>query len=148
MLTLGRFVALIVFGLCVTCGSIAGECPSHASNLKIDVKAYERMQQFVNEGHEPWRLDSQAVAAEQVLKEEKTPKEQWNVYTLPLEPIEETQQRAIYKHDSRLHPGVSYRVTVERPAWLLSSAKKWEWMIWIPTEIVATHCTLATSSGR
>ncbi len=97
------------------------------------------MQDFVNDGHQPWRLNSQPVAAEKALQLDNTPKEQWNVYAVPATPVSESETRAVYDFKSR-QSGISYRITVLRFHWLLPSAKKSEWMVWTPTEVTVTHC--------
>ena len=107
--------------------------------LPVNQDDYKEVQKFVNEGHEPWRQDAEPVAAEQVLTLEHTPQQDWNVFAVPLIRIEETERKAVFTYDSKVYPGVSYRVTVERPIWLLPLAKKWEWMIWVPTQVEKTR---------
>lgn len=70
-----RRLSLIAWVLCVSSWTAVGQCSSRTQVEHVDKQAYEQLQQFVNEGHEPWRLDPQAVAASQVLTLEKVPKE-------------------------------------------------------------------------
>jgi hypothetical protein len=139
MLRLGVIASL----LCVGSLSVVGQCSSRTQVEHVDRHAYEQLQQFVNEGHEPWRLDSQAVAASEVLTLEKVPKEQWDVYTVHLTAIQETETRSVYEYESRSQHGLSYRITVERFEWLLPAAKKWQWMVWAPAQVTITNCKQA-----
>jgi hypothetical protein len=99
----------------------------------------QQVQQFVNDGHQPWRLDSQPVAAEKALQLDNTPKNQWNVYGVPASLVSQSKTEAIYDIKSQ-QVEVSYRIRVERFNWLLPYAKRWERMVWTPTEAKVTRC--------
>lgn len=143
MLTMMQRLGVMVSLLCVGSSSAVGQCSSRTQVEHVDKHVYEQLQQFVNEGHEPWRLDSQAVAATEVLTVEKVPKEQWDVYSVHLKAIQETETQSVYEYESRSRHGLSYRVTVERFQWLLPAAKKWEWMVWAPVHVTITDCKQA-----
>jgi len=131
---------LFLFVICFYAWEGWAQCSSHVQAKELDKKVWGQLQQFVNEGHQPWRLDSYAVAGEEVLRLDQTPKEQWDVYGVPLNLVEQTERRAVYQYTSRLHSGTTHQVTVERPDWLLPSAKKWEWMAWVPVAVKTTRC--------
>jgi len=134
-----RLSCVALLGLCLSSSSAIAQCSSEVQVEHVDKKELQQLQQFVNEGHQPWRLDSQAIAAEKALQLDNTSKERWNVYGVPATLVGESETRATYEIKSR-HAGVSYRITVERFDWLLPSAKKWEWMVWTPAEVRITRC--------
>jgi len=130
----------LAFAVCAPLLSAGALCPSNRQTIPVNRKEARRLQSFVNEGHEPWRLDAQAVAAEKIFELEKTPQQNWNLYSLALTQIESNERLAVFEYQSRQQEGTSYRVTVRRLEWLLPLAKKWEFILWVPTEIVVIKC--------
>ncbi|MGB7553241.1 MAG: hypothetical protein WBM04_02650 [Candidatus Korobacteraceae bacterium] len=52
-------------------------CSHKVWNWKVDKKAALELQRFVNEGHEPWRMDDTATIAGQAIEEHK---KEWGDY--------------------------------------------------------------------
>jgi hypothetical protein len=140
MMRMKRRLGWMVVMLCVGFYNAGGQCTSRTQVERVDKRTYEQLQHFVNEGHEPWRLDSQAVAATQILALEKVPKGQWDPYLLPLTVVQESQTQCVYRYENPSRPGLSYQITVKRFDWLLPFAEKWEWMVWAPLEVTVTDC--------
>lgn len=111
----------------------------------VSKRSYEKLQRYVNEGHQPWRTDGPAVASEELLMLEKRADRE-NVYTLPLKAIEETQREAIYEYQSAVKPGISYKIVLKRFRWLLPLAGSWRAMVWAPTEITVTRASKGSLS--
>jgi hypothetical protein len=130
---------LVLLAFFCSSGTILAQCSSQVRVENIDKQKVREIQSVVNDGHQPWRLDAQAVAASKALELDNTPKERWNVYRVPATSVSESETGATYEFKSQ-QPGVSYLVTVKRFDWLLPSAKKWKWMIWTPTEVQFTRC--------
>lgn len=107
-------------------------------------KEYKNQQLFVNEGHEPWRLDSNAVASEYLFSKLGVPQAQWDVYRSELHAIAVSDRRAVFEYFDQTHQ-TCFRVTVGRYKWLLAVARRWEWMIWVPESIDSFHCTKQAS---
>jgi hypothetical protein len=137
------YLAWTMLVLCSSLCNAEGQCLSRTQVERVNKQAYEQLQDFVNEGHEPWRLDSQAVAASQVFALEGTPKARWDLYSLPLTTVQETKMQAVYEYESRSRHGVSYRIKLRHFDWLLPLARKWEWMVWAPVAVVITDCSQA-----
>ncbi len=53
-------------------------CSHKVWNWKVDKKAALELQRFVNEGHEPWRMDDTATIAGQAIEEHK---KEWADYS-------------------------------------------------------------------
>ena len=66
-------------------------CGPEKRNVPVNRNDYKELQKFVNDGHQPWRLDAKPVAAEQVLKLEHV-SEGYDVFSVPLNRVKETQR--------------------------------------------------------
>jgi hypothetical protein len=137
-----RYVAPLSIFLILLCGSFeahsgAAQCSPKAGEQRVDRAAYEKLQLFVNDGHQPWRLDGPAVVREKLFEIEDGLKER-DVFNVPLKSIRVTQTREVWEYvtDHQL----CYRITVQRFSWLLPLAKKWEWMVWAPTDVSCKVC--------
>jgi hypothetical protein len=86
------------------------------------------LQKLVNNGHEPWWLDANAVAAQEVLKRENTAKEHYDVYGVPLTELRKTTQSALLEYSTG---SKSYRIRLYRPKWLLTISNEWKNTIWL-----------------
>ena len=136
-------------GLCVwimlcALGWAAAPCSSKIRGLRIDRAEYRQLQQGVNQGHQPWRLDSKAVAG-RVILDLTYGKNRTSVYEVPLVEVNKTRTRAIYLY--RLN-GSSYYITLEKFDWLLPVAKRWEWMVWVPAHSTLVTCGEGESESR
>jgi hypothetical protein len=140
-----RIGVTLVLAVCVQSLAASTPCASEKRSTPVNHKEYEELQEFVNAGHQPWRMDARAVAAEQVLLLEMVTKDDKDVYTLPLSLVEQDGRRAVFQFLSKRQAGVTYRITVRRFEWLFPLAEKWEWMIWVPTEATVTRCQVESN---
>ena len=135
---------LILFGLLAAhlpCHAQAGH-PKAKLREKIDRKQVEDLQRWVNEGHEPWRLDNPELLANQKLLELKGKVKEIGSYKVPPRQIVDKKNLAVFLYDSVLDEK-TYRVTLEKFQWLLPLAKRWEWTIWYVTavDVIESHCS-------
>jgi hypothetical protein len=123
-----RSTIVLAFALAfqLTLSTFASDNCSHKVwNWKVDKKAALQLQQFVNEGHESWRVDDTATVAGQAVNARK---KEWSDYSPILgaaKPISETKDVTVMiatSEDGR----VRYEVTLRKYSWLLHSAKKWQ----------------------
>ena len=119
-------------------------CSSNIQALKLNRAGYRQIQRYVNQGHQPWRLDSNAVAGVVILDLTHA-KDRTSAYDVPLVEVSETERRAIYLYRLK---GSSYYITLERFDWLLPVAKRWESMIWVPTHTTILTCQADNSQSR
>lgn len=115
------------------------DCVTRAKRYRIDRAKYTRLQEFVNEGHQPWRTDASAAAGSAILEEEKAGPG-WNAYGVPLKNEKVTERVATYESIDMNDSSRSYRITLKRFDWLLKIAGSWRAMIWIPTSLETTTC--------
>jgi hypothetical protein len=117
-------------------------CKTRIDIIKLKRAEFYALQRFVNAGHEPWRLQSVPVAAEEILRRENTPKERWDVFGIRLSPVSEASTRAIYDYSSKDNPAVKYRIYVIRPSWLLRLAGSRSSVLWTAVKVETTNCAL------
>lgn len=123
------------FGAAVPGGA---QCAAKAGQQRVVKKDLMELQRWVNDGHEPWRTDASAVAAETLFRIQNAPTDQWDVYRLKLKRVQETQRRAVYEYNAGQN--LCYRTTLQRFSWLLPLGKKWKWVIWAPTDVKCEKC--------
>jgi hypothetical protein len=126
------------------------ECSKPAEtvrHLPISRNACRKLQQEVSKGHQPWRLDSNAVAGEQILRIENVPRNNWDVYKVPFSVLKSTQDKAVLEYRSERYSGTEYLITLRKFDWLLPVAKKWNWVIWVPTIITTKRCVAPIKPG-
>jgi|ERR1035438_7509239 hypothetical protein len=58
-----------------------------------------------------------------------------------VKPISETKDTAVMVATSK-DGHVRYEVKLRKYSWLLHSAKKWQWMIWLPAQVERTECPI------
>lgn len=136
-------VVRLAFLVVVACGSggavvATAQCSPKTGRQPVLKKDYEDLQRWVNDGHEPWRMDANAVAAEALLKFRDASKDEWDVYRVNLKTVQETQIHAVYEYSAGQN--LCYKVTVQRFSWLLPLAKKWDSMVWAPTDVSCKQC--------
>jgi len=130
---------LILLLSAVSCRA-ALKCGGKDVTAPVDRGAEIKLQEFVNDGHQPWRMDSESVAAEELIRLEY-PDTRTSVTQVKLKRVTGSRTRAVYAW--RKADGTrSYRIEVERPSWLLPTAKRYEWMIWVPVRAVLTECVV------
>jgi|SRR5579864_2023549 len=133
-----RILVLLTFCVCVATGSGGSvpERPIRRVRMKIVPTEVKALQKWVNDGHEPWRLDAASVASAQVLELDPALK---GVHpnSLPVRQESATTRRAVLVYASP-DSTKSYRIILKRFDWLLPLAKKWKFMIWVVTEVQIT----------
>jgi hypothetical protein len=135
-------VLLIVLVFC-TLGTLVGDdnCSRKVWQSKADRKAARELQQFVNDGHEPWRMNDVIAVAEGAIN---TQKKAWHDYNTILkspkvlsQSTQTTARLASLSEDGR----VRYEITLEKYSWLLARANQnWSWVIWLPATIERIEC--------
>jgi hypothetical protein len=121
-------------------GTFASDnCSHRVWTWKVDKKAALELQQFVNEGHEPWRMDDTATIAGQAINERKKEWADYDTVVGVAKPISQTKDRAVMiatSADGRIR----YEVTLWKYSWLLNSAKKRQGIIWLPASVQRIEC--------
>jgi hypothetical protein len=110
-----------------------------AQNRTIDRAAIENLQRWVSSGHEAWCKDARMVASDQLRRiAPDFLSEQNELVALPLVVQSASATQEIFTW-MPLDGRATYRVTVERFAWLLPIAGKRDAIVWVPTrtEIIA-----------
>jgi hypothetical protein len=114
-------------------------CSHKVWNWKVDKKAALELQQFVNEGHEPWRMDDTATIAGHAIDERKKEWADYGTVVGVAKPISQTGDTAVMAATSK-DGHIRYEVVLRKYSWLLDSAKKWQWMIWLPAKVERIEC--------
>ncbi len=123
-------------------GTFASDnCIHKVWTWKVDKSAAQKLQQSVNEGHEPWRMDDTAAVAGQAIDDRNKEWADYNTVLGVAKPISETKDTAVMVATSK-DGHVRYEVKLRKYSWLLHSAKKWQWMIWLPAQVERTECPI------
>lgn len=139
MPAVAKIVTLLLVLVCFSWGARGmSQCSQEMGHQSVVKKDYKELQRWVNDGHEPWRMDASAVAAEEILKIQNAPQGQWDVYRARLKIVRKTGRRAVFEYKGGQN--LCYEVTVRRFSWLLPLAQKWKWMVWAPTDISCRQC--------
>jgi len=94
----------------------------------------ENLQRWVNAGHETWCRNAELVAAATLKRvAPETDGYEFAAVSIPVESRQPSATKAVYSFHS-LDGRTSYRITLRRYPWLLSSAHSTREMIWIPVE--------------
>ena len=104
---------------------------------RIDRRAIENLQRWVNGGHDDWCRDAREVAATELRR--VAPEFSGNrldLASLP-EPAKKSSTQAAFTWTS-IDGHANYRVTVQRFAWLKPVAGKVSNEVWVPTRIEIT----------
>ncbi len=124
---------LFALTLCSVCSFADCKQKPCVVEFPISRSDAEALQRSVSHGHQPWLLQSRAVADEAIAE------------------LDEKYERGLYVTFSKVavsHPNLvtceyslsdgsrRFEVTVNRFDWLLPVSKRLEWTIWIPTKIV------------
>ena len=137
------FAASVIAGLLLLAPPAAWPKPPRnqhvVMNHAIDKAAIENLQRWVSAGHESWCKDARMVASKELLRiAPDFAGGQAELQALPLQTEFLTGTKAIFTW-TPMDGRATYRVTVERYAWLLPIAGERDRIIWVParTEIVA-----------
>ena len=104
-------------------------------NHTIDKAAIENLQRWVSAGHESWCKDARMVASQELLRiAPDFAGGQAELQALSLQTEFLAGTRAIFTW-TPLDGRATYRVTVERYAWLLPIAGERDCIIWVPARI-------------
>ncbi|MGA8876456.1 MAG: hypothetical protein WB555_13045 [Candidatus Korobacteraceae bacterium] len=137
---MSRWFAVFLSVLLVSAYAVPQDCIRKAWNWKVDQKAALELQQFVNQGHEPWRMDDKSAVASEVIAERKKDWRDYNTILRVPEQISATKDTALMV--ARSEDGcVRYEVTLKKYDWLLHSAHDdWRWVIWLPASVERIEC--------
>ena len=131
--------------LILTCPSVLAwqfpkGCGTRQFNEKLDRKEVEALQPWVNDGHEPWRIDNPELVAHQKLLQLALSVRGFGAHQAPPEQIVRREHYAVYLYKSVVG-NKTYRVTVRKFQWLVPIAGKPQWVIWVPTRVLVTDCS-------
>jgi hypothetical protein len=99
-------------------------------NFPVDRATVENLQRWVNAGHDAWCRDPQMVAAA-TLRRVSPEFPDYELASLPLQLERSKKTTAIYTFHS-LDGRATYRITLRRYPYLLSTAGSFHQMIWVP----------------
>jgi hypothetical protein len=117
-------------------------CSEKNWKWKVDRKAAFSLQAFVDEGHQPWRLDDIRTIVGQSIDERRRTWADASFGKL-LEPDEPTKLDREWIVDGYWvsYDGLtSYAATLKKPAWLMTKAKKLDWEVWLPYSVYRWQC--------
>jgi hypothetical protein len=122
-------------------GTLSAEnCAHRVWKWNVDKAAGRALQLFVNDGHEPWRLDGVVEVAEEAIDQRKAGWGDANTGGSVPKVQSQTSNEAVLvgkSDDDR----VRYVVTLRKYSWLLSSARNnWNWVVWLPASVERTEC--------
>ncbi len=94
---IGRALVLtFAFAFQPTTSTFASDnCSQKVWTWKVDKKAALELQQFVNEGHQPWRMDDTAGIAIQAIDDRKKAGADYNTVVGVAKPVSEAKDTAI-----------------------------------------------------
>lgn len=122
--------------------SLAATPPEERVIVKrpLDKAAIENLQRWVNAGHELWCRDARMVAADELRRVAPGFSGDLGQLEVPLLDGEiATPDKAVFAW-TPIDGEATYRVTVERYAWLLPAAGQREKIVWVPTSTeIVTH---------
>jgi hypothetical protein len=134
------FVLTFALAFQLAPGAFASDNCSHKVwKWKEDKQAALALQKFVNEGHQPWRMDDAAAVASEAIIDRKKEWADYNTVLGVAKPISETKDTAVMVTQSQ-DGHIRYEVTLRKYSWLLHLAKKWQWMIWLPAQVERIEC--------
>ncbi len=118
-----------------------GDCHTRVVHYNIKAQPAFDQQKFVNDGHEPWRLEAESVAAEELLKYEGASFPKHDVASVHLDTVVLTQRSAIFEWKSQ-DLSRRYIIELRKPSWrwFLELAKTYDHMVWFPVKTTITTC--------
>lgn len=126
--------SLILWTLGAAAMNLAAAPPAEhrtTRNLPVDRARIENLQRWVNGGHDTWCRDPQLVATAAL--QELTPQFSAAIDEAISQPVtmQDRVTKAFYTYHS-LDGRTTYRITLRRYRWLLSTAGTLSQMVWIP----------------
>jgi hypothetical protein len=108
---------------------------------RVDRRAIENLQRWVNGGHDAWCKDAREVALAELRRvAPEFSGDRFDLASLPLSVESKSAKRAVFDWAS-LDGSATYRITVERFDWLKPVASGVSGTVWVPSrvEIVRTE---------
>jgi hypothetical protein len=140
-----RFIGAVLLGaftMVVPVIAVSAPVPHKEVRVpRIDRRAMENLQRWVNDGHDSWCKDAQLVASAEMRRiAPDFAGYQFDLASLPLEKEAHEKDRAVFRYTS-FDGRVTYRITLRRYGWLLPVAGSQKSIVWIPsrTEIVTNN---------
>ena len=110
---------------------------------RVDRRAIENLQRWVNGGHDVWCKDAREVASAELRRvAPEFAAERFDLVSLPMDAVAAGEKKAEFSW-SALDGGVTYRVTVERFDWLKAAAGRARDIVWVPSRIETTRVEVA-----
>ena len=106
---------------------------------RVDRRAIENLQRWVNGGHDEWCKDAREVASAELRRvAPEFSGERFDLVSLPVDSEEKSAKRAVFTW-SAMDGSARYRVTVERYDWLKMLAGAESQMVWVPSRVEITR---------
>lgn len=138
---------LVLLAICsqvVPYAFAANDCTHRTWKWQINKKAAQELQQSVNEGHQPWRLDDVVAVAQEAINSRKV---EWGDSNLTLgvpklrAKMSEGTELVVAANEKNLLPyHVAYFVTVRKFSWLKDPGQDSNSIIWIAAEVERVAC--------
>ena len=115
---------------------------------RIDRRAVENLQRWVNGGHDAWCTDASEVALVELRRiAPDFSGDRLDLVSLTADARQKAARRAEFTWTS-LDGSASYRITLQRFDWLKPLASKPSNMVWVPSRIEITHAEQAVPHKR
>lgn len=138
-----RISILVLFAL-EALAQAPDKCASKVWYWKVDKQAALSLQESVNQGFQPWRMDDVITIAEQAIEERKKEWSDWNTVTVLPMVVSESRDTAQLNAISQPSGTIRYHVTLKKYGWLLNSARQWKSVIWLPEKVERLECEPST----
>jgi hypothetical protein len=138
----GRTLLAVLAGsMMIVAPAIAAASPlphKEVSIPRVDRRVIENLQRWVSGGHDTWCKDARLVASAEMQRiAPEFAGYEYDLVSLPLETKSQAAMRAEFTYTS-LDGRKTYRITLQRYAWLLPLAGDARSIVWVPsrTEII------------
>ena len=114
-------------------------CAPKVFEETTDRKEIVRLQRWVDDGHEPWRMDNPELVAHQKLMDLASSVKGFGAHRGSPDRVVVRGSYAVIVYRSELGDK-AYRVTLRKFTWLVPIAGKLKWVIWSPTKVEILNC--------
>jgi len=114
-------------------------CGSTRFEQKLNRKEIENLQRWVDDGHEPWRMDAPQLVANQKLLELAASVKGVGPHQTSPQQIVRRPDYAVLVYQSVVGKR-TYRVTLRKFHWLVGVAGRLDWVIWVATQVDLVDC--------
>jgi hypothetical protein len=115
---------------------------------RVDRRAIENLQRWVNGGHDAWCKDAREVASAELRRvAPEFSGERFDLVSLPVDSEEISAKRAVFTW-SAMDGSARYRVTVERYDWLKMLAGGESKTVWVPSRVEITRTERPAAEKR